>query len=82
MVIPELPEPLKKHRYFTVNNWCPQFFTNRLSLGARLGCPPMVPGRLSPSSFICNEAECESPEVIYGASRGERSGERACLGYG
>lgn len=32
---------------------------------SRLSCSR---GRLSPSSFICNEAECESPEVIYGAS--------------
>eukprot|EP00435_Cladocopium_sp_Y103_P042611 s806_g11.t2 len=25
-------------------------------------------GRLSPSSFVCNEADCEAPEVIYAAS--------------
>lgn len=25
-------------------------------------------GRLSPSTFLCGEADCEAPEVIYAAS--------------
>ena len=86
MVIPELPEPWKTSLFYVQQLGPPIgppiFHQPLIAWGPRLGCPPMVPGRLSPSSFICNEAECESPEVIYGASRWERSGERACLGYG
>jgi hypothetical protein len=84
MLIPELPHPMKKNIVIlrSTTGAPPIFHQPLIGLGPPVGMS-MVPGRLSPSSFICNEAECEAPEVIYGASRGATKRRKSLsLGYG